>query len=326
MKKILMIATGGTIASKGTADGLAPELTSQDILHYILSLKDICEVETLQLCNLDSTNISMEHWMMMANAIEEKYEKYDGFVICHGTDTMAYTASALSYLVQHSPKPIVLTGSQKPVDMEITDARANLLDSFIYASSDDACGVQIVFSGKVILGTRARKVRTKSFQAFTSINYPSLAVIQDGRKIQYIHQVKAATAEFYHKMDPKVGLMKLIPGMNQLAGQIDEAKAGNKMKKSTAIIQSMTMEERENPNILRASRKNRIAKGSGTTVADVNRLLNEYEKMKQVMKQMGAMTKSGKMPNMGGMGAMGAMKNMRSMNKMMRQGGKRGKR
>ena len=65
MKKILMIATGGTIASKGTADGLAPELTSQDILHYIPSLKDICEVETLQLCNLDSTNISMEHWMMM---------------------------------------------------------------------------------------------------------------------------------------------------------------------------------------------------------------------------------------------------------------------
>ena len=115
---------------------MAPELTSQDILHYIPSLKDICEVETLQLCNLDSTNISMEHWMMMANAIEEKYEKYDGFVICHGTDTMAYTASALSYLVQHSPKPIVLTGSQKPVDMEITDARANLLDSFIYASSD----------------------------------------------------------------------------------------------------------------------------------------------------------------------------------------------
>ena len=127
------------------------------------------------------------------------------------------------------------------------------------------------------------------------------------------------------KMGSLGGMMKLIPGMNQLAGQIDEAKAGNKMKKSTAIIQSMTMEERENPNILRASRKNRIAKGSGTTVADVNRLLNEYEKMKQVMKQMGSMTKSGKMPNMGGMGAMGAMKNMRNMNKAMRQGGKRGR-
>lgn len=118
------------------------------------------------------------------------------------------------------------------------------------------------------------------------------------------------------------GMMKLIPGMGQLAGQIDEAKADNKMKKSEAIILSMTPEERENPSILRASRKNRIAKGSGTTVADVNRLINEYEKMKQVMKQMSSMTKSGKMPNMGGLGG---MKNMRNMNRMM-QGGKRGRR
>lgn len=214
MKKILMIATGGTIASMKTDGGLTPQLTSQDILHYIPSLKDICQVETMQLCNLDSTNISQKHWLMMANAIEEQYEEYDGFVICHGTDTMAYTAAALSYLIQHSPKPIVVTGSQKPINMEITDARANLLDSFIYASSDEACGVQIVFSGKVILGTRARKVRTKSFQAFNSINYPVLAVVQDGRRIQYIHQVRAATAEFYHKMNPKVAVLKLIPGID----------------------------------------------------------------------------------------------------------------
>ena len=166
MKKILMIATGGTIASKGTADGLAPELTSQDILHYIPSLKDICEVETLQLCNLDSTNISMEHWMMMANAIEERYEKYDGFVICHGTDTMAYTASALSYLVQHSPKPIVLTGSQKPVDMEITDARANLLDSFIYASSDECLRCSDCFFRKSYSGNQSQKSPDKEFSGF----------------------------------------------------------------------------------------------------------------------------------------------------------------
>lgn len=126
------------------------------------------------------------------------------------------------------------------------------------------------------------------------------------------------------KMGSLGGMMKLIPGMGQLAGQLDEAKADNKMKKSEAIILSMTMEERENPKILRASRKNRIAKGSGTTVADVNRLLNEYEKMKQVMKQMGAMAGSGKTPNMG---ALGAMKNMRNMNKMMKGGaGKRGRR
>lgn len=124
------------------------------------------------------------------------------------------------------------------------------------------------------------------------------------------------------KMGSLGGMMKLIPGFSQMAGQIDEAKADNKMKKSKAIILSMTFEERENPSILRASRKNRIAKGSGTTVADVNRCLSEFDKMKQVMKQMGSMAKGGKMPGMGGLGG---MKQMHAMNKAMRQG-KGGKR
>lgn len=122
--------------------------------------------------------------------------------------------------------------------------------------------------------------------------------------------------EQIEKMGSLGGMMKLLPGMGQLAGQIDEAKADNKIKKSKAIIQSMTPEERENPNILRASRKNRIAKGSGVSVADVNRCLNEFEKMKQVMKQFSSLAKGGKMPNLGGLGA---MKNMRAM------GGKKGR-
>lgn len=125
--------------------------------------------------------------------------------------------------------------------------------------------------------------------------------------------------EQIEKMGSLGGMMKLLPGMGQMANQIDEAKADNKLKKSKAIIQSMTPEERENPNILRAGRKNRIAKGSGTTVADVNRCISEYEKMKTVMKQMMSMSKNGKMPNMG---AMGGMKNMRAMNKAMRAGKK----
>lgn len=122
--------------------------------------------------------------------------------------------------------------------------------------------------------------------------------------------------EQIEKMGNLGGMMKFLPGMGQMAGQIDEAKADNKIKKSKAIIQSMTPEERENPNILRAGRKNRIAKGSGTTLSDVNRCISEYEKMKKVMKQVVAMSKSGSMPNMGG--AMGGMKNMRAMNKAMR--------
>lgn len=126
--------------------------------------------------------------------------------------------------------------------------------------------------------------------------------------------------EQIEKMGSLGGMMKLLPGMGQLAGQIDEAKADNKIKKSKAIIQSMTPEERENPNVLRASRKNRIAKGSGVSVADVNRCLNEFEKMKQVMKQFSSLAKGGKMPNLGGLGA---MKNMRAMSRAM--GGKKGR-
>lgn len=124
------------------------------------------------------------------------------------------------------------------------------------------------------------------------------------------------------KMGSLGGMMKMIPGMGKLAGQFDESKADNKMKKSEAIILSMTVEERENPSVLKASRKNRVAKGSGTSVSDVNRLLSEFEKMKQLMKQMGTMSKSGKMPDMGGLSG---MKNMKNMSKLM-GGGKRGRR
>ena len=127
------------------------------------------------------------------------------------------------------------------------------------------------------------------------------------------------------KMGSLGNLMKMIPGMNQFAGQIDEAKADDKMKKNEAIILSMTPEERENPDIMRASRKNRVANGSGTTVADVNRLLNDYNKMKTMMKQMGNLSKGG-MPAMGNMSKLGAMKQMRNMNKMMRQSKKGGRR
>ena len=91
MKKILMIGTGGTIASIRTDHGLAPGLTPADILSYIPAVSNVCEVSTLQVCNLDSTNVSPEHWKMMVRAIEDNYYKFDGFVICHGTDTLAYT-------------------------------------------------------------------------------------------------------------------------------------------------------------------------------------------------------------------------------------------
>ncbi|MGB4661263.1 MAG: asparaginase [Mobilitalea sp.] len=214
MKKILMIATGGTIASKTTPNGLYPELTSEEILEYIPAISNLCEVETIQLCNIDSTNISPNIWIMLVNTIRNNYHKYDGFVISHGTDTMAYTSAALSYMIQDSPKPIVITGAQRPINLDVTDSKTNLYDSFLYAASDLASGVQIVFNGRVILGTRARKTRSKSFQAFSSINYPYLAVIQDEHLIQYIHHEKKAAPTFYDKLNPRVALFKLTPGVD----------------------------------------------------------------------------------------------------------------
>ena len=111
-KKILLIATGGTIASKYTESGLSPQIDADELLSYIPAAKEFCTIDTIQPFSLDSTNINATHWSALAELIEKKYEFYDGFVICHGTDTMAYTAAALSYLIQNNRRPIVITGAQ----------------------------------------------------------------------------------------------------------------------------------------------------------------------------------------------------------------------
>ena len=175
MKKILLIATGGTIASKYTVQGLSPQISAENLLSYVPAAREFCTIDTEAPFSLDSTNVCAKHWVALAELIEKKYEYYDGFVICHGTDTMAYTAAALSYLIQNNRKPVVVTGAQKPIDLAITDARSNLLDSLRFASHPRAHGTVIVFGGKVIAGTRAKKEFSKSYNAFSSINYPDIA-------------------------------------------------------------------------------------------------------------------------------------------------------
>ena len=213
MKKILLIATGGTIASHASADGLIPKIQADGLLKCVPEVFDFCQPHAIQIYNIDSTNVTPQHWVQLATTIQENYDEYDGFVVCHGTDTMSYTAAMLSYMVQHSPKPIVLTGSQKPIDKEDTDGRINLRDSFLYASSEQASDVVIVFQGKIIAGTRAKKVRTKSYNAFTSVDFPSLGVIRDGRIIQYITTPKQEKPEFYLQLNEKVALLTLTPGV-----------------------------------------------------------------------------------------------------------------
>jgi len=155
-----------------------------------------------------------EHWLKIAQTIYEKYEDYDGFVITHGTDTMAYTAAILTYILQNSSKPVVLTGSQRPIDVEGTDARRNLRDAIRFACEKTG-GVFLVFNGNVINGSRAVKIRTKSDNAFDSINFPLVARITE-KGIDYQPDYKVMPEERQLKYFPRIAhdviLIKLMPG------------------------------------------------------------------------------------------------------------------
>lgn len=213
MKNILRIGTGGTIASKQTEYGLAPGLSAEDILNYIPAVSKICEVDSLQVCNLDSTNVTRS----TGNCWQRPCRK-----IMTGMMDLSSVMARIRWRTQHHTilydpefqEPIVITGAQKPIEMDVTDAKTNLLDSFIYASDNNSQDVNIVFDGKVIVGTRARKERAKSYNAFCSINFPYQAVIQDGMLVRYITEMPyTGPVRFYYEMKNSVYVLKLIPGM-----------------------------------------------------------------------------------------------------------------
>lgn len=213
-KHILLIATGGTIASRPGEDGLTPGLTSEDLISYIPEVRGLCRIDTVQPFNLDSTNMRPENWLTITRIIRDRYGDYDGFVITHGTDTMAYAAATFYYLIQNSPKPVVLTGSQVSIYARDTDARENLRNAIVYAAHEGACGIHMVFDNKVICANRARKTRTRSFNAFSSIDYPEVAYIRDGTVRTYIQERNPGPVRFYDALDSRVCVIKLIPGMD----------------------------------------------------------------------------------------------------------------
>ncbi len=231
MTKVLILTTGGTIASVRSPDGLVPGMSSDQLRRHLPQIGTDIDIDIEELFHIDSTDMTAGHWRIIIRAIRDSYDKYDGFVICHGTDTMAYTAAVLSYAIRDPEKPIVLTGAQKPIGFEITDAKSNIQDSVIYAADPRSKGVQIVFAGKVIAGTRARKVRSMSFSAFASINLPEIAEITGGRIIRYLTDECFCKAEgagpendssgapsggvrFCDEINPNVFLLKLTPGMS----------------------------------------------------------------------------------------------------------------
>lgn len=214
MKKILMLTTGGTIASGGEEGGLRPQLCGEALLEAVPALSRNYDITALDLLNLDSSNIQPEEWQQIARAAFRALPDYDGVVITHGTDTMAYTASMLSYMLRNIGKPVILTGSQMPVDRLLSDAPSNLTTAFAAAASS-LRGVGVAFDHRVIRGCRAVKVRTLGFDAFDSVNAPPLAVVDaDGFHIlpDALTPPVSGAPELCDRFSTDVFLLKLIPG------------------------------------------------------------------------------------------------------------------
>lgn len=211
MKHICLISTGGTIACVPTANGLKPELSANQLLNLIEYKTD--GISCIDLFSMDSSNIQPEEWVTIAKTIFDNANKYDGIVLTHGTDTMAYTASMLSFMLSGIGIPIVLTGAQMPAVYPDSDGRRNLENALIAASSLTG-GVYICFGNTLMLGCRAVKTRTTSLNAFESINYPYIGTINDGRMLALYTPPHSDRFSFSVDIDSRVALVKLIPGMS----------------------------------------------------------------------------------------------------------------
>lgn len=216
MKKILMLTTGGTISSVDSDNGLIP---SNETLIAHLGLKQNLDFDLTikSILLLDSSNIQPEEWNLIATSIYENINNYDGIVITHGTDTMAYTTSMVSFMLQNVPIPVVFTGSQLPINNFLTDAIFNLRTAFQMALSGIG-GIFLAFDRQIILGTRAVKVRTSSFHAFESINVRPVGMVDsNGLVLNEKHIPKSnGNVKFNNKIDSNVFLLKLTPATNPM--------------------------------------------------------------------------------------------------------------
>lgn len=216
MKTIRLINTGGTFSSRPGLYGLAPEITGSEIVKLLGETDPELTLELEDYCSLDSANISPEDWRNLALSIGEAVKTCDGVVIIHGTDTMAYTASMLSFTLQHIPIPVVLTGSQLPLGVPMSDAAENCRCAIQMAQSGLG-GVYLAFDRKIMLGCRTSKVRTISFNAFESINYPYIGEFNAlGLQLHAGPHTKAKGGDFRVQPDysERIAVLKLFPGMN----------------------------------------------------------------------------------------------------------------
>lgn len=222
--RVLLIYTGGTIGM--WADPRSGALQPMDLAHLEAQVPELARIQVdLQAVAferpLDSSDISPAHWIHIARIIGEHYDRHDGFVVLHGSDTMAYTASALSFLLEGLAKPVVLTGSQLPIGTIRTDARENLITAIEIAAARDAEGrpmvpeVAVYFEYRLLRGNRTVKVHAERFEAFRSPNWPPLA--EAGVHLRYDRQailpLRAGPLRVHDRMDDRVALLWLYPGI-----------------------------------------------------------------------------------------------------------------
>ena len=222
---ILIIYTGGTIGMvKDPKNGSLKPFDFDHILKQVPELKGFgFELTTVSFDPLiDSSNLNPEVWIRIANMIKENYKKFDGFVVLHGTDTMSYTASALSFMLDNLEKPVVLTGSQLPIGMLRTDGKENLITA-IEIAADYKAGkaivpeVSVLFENRLFRGNRTTKHNAEYFNAFYSYNYPDLAKV--GINIHYndsaIQKVSGEPFSINTDLDTNIAILKIFPGINK---------------------------------------------------------------------------------------------------------------
>lgn len=227
MKKILLIQTGGTIAmdiSEGNQPTLNPDKWTELMYKAIPELSAVARIEMERLFFEDSSDINKKHWGKLAEFIRDKYDDYDGFVILHGTDTMAYTASALSFALQQLNKPVILTGSQVPMSNIRSDARRNLVNAIEMATLP-LPEVAICFNDFVYRGNRSTKMSIGDFDAFASPNYPPLAEI--GLNIEIRDHILSASdsLQVFTSFSDQVFLLKIYPNLDP--GFLEQINFGN---------------------------------------------------------------------------------------------------
>lgn len=223
-KKILLLTTGGTIACTEGTDGFTPTLPGEELLSHVPGISRYADIRVQGILNKDSSNMNPQDWVTIADAVFENRNGYDGIVILHGTDTMAYSAAAVSFMTLGAELPIVFTGSQRPIGQPDSDGPKNIRDAVLTACSDGIRGVFIVFDGQILNGCCASKVNTSELHAFESVSGHSVGRVQDDRVTFLNIPRRNYEKELLWKRcyENSVLFLKVIPGMD--AGLLEIAK------------------------------------------------------------------------------------------------------